>query len=562
MVLELLCWVSITLICYAWGIGLLKLIFGQQIENSTLTLPVICFFGLGVVSLVAWYLSLFSPIQNWFKITIAILGFAYYASTLNRKFFFSRCKALIAGLTSLDYVLSIACLVMVIFLASSPVIHPDTLNYHIYSVLFFDHFGMVPGLVHLKPQFGFQSLWFVALNVFEFRFLTDASAFYLNGAVLCWFILFLVSEGKIFGRKWQGHISILPGMACFGLLFFTLISWTQIRLTASSASPDFISALCVFSGFYFLIAASRDRENTVFPFLAIFFSLMAVCTKLSVIVILLIPILITVNSLLKSHYKRAFEYILVSILVLAPLITRNVVTSGYPLYPSSLVGPLPVDWKMDRENLNRLQHYITGYARYPIDTKDADSNNKMSLATWVPNWWEHLYLSDKALLLVILMGLVAMVIFFGKWKNSVSKTWGLAFLIAFTGSIIWFIYAPDPRFGSGFLLSLVYFIFAFLFRNSNDVSQVRYIKILAGFKWIAVLVILLYVGYRGWRYTSPREFVYPAGVAQNQIPGGGCDGRLKEMMLQNGQGLFPLEDSCRTFIFRGKELKNGFRTLH
>ena len=231
---------------------------------------------------------------------------------------------------------------MVIFLTSSPVIHPDTLNYHVYSVLFFDHFGIVPGIVHLKPQFGFQSLWFVALNVFEFRFLSDAPTFYLNGAVLCWFILFLISEGKVFGKESQGHITILPGIACFGLLFFTLISWTQIRLTASSASPDFISALCVFLGFYFLIVASRERENSVFSFLAIFLSLMAVCTKLSVIVILLIPILVAVNNLVKRQYKMVFGYILTTILVLAPLITRNIVTSGYPLYPSSLGGATAV----------------------------------------------------------------------------------------------------------------------------------------------------------------------------------------------------------------------------
>ncbi len=64
---------------------------------------------------------------------------------------------------------------MILFLSSSPVIHPDTLNYHVFSTEIFDKYGTIPGLANLKPEFGFQSIWFSQWLYLIFHFYELAS---------------------------------------------------------------------------------------------------------------------------------------------------------------------------------------------------------------------------------------------------------------------------------------------------------------------------------------------------------------------------------------------------
>ena len=155
------------------------------------------------------------------------------------------------------------------------------------------------------------------------------------------------------------------------LMLFCILSWTQIRLTASSLSPDFIAAIFILLSFYFFSGRISMRTNEDSDLLAILFSIFAITVKLSAVPIILIPVFIIVNGIIKKRWVLVCRIILTMVILLAPIIFRSILTSGYPFYPSSFGAFYSYDWKVGVSEVLRFQNYITAYARYPISRINA-----------------------------------------------------------------------------------------------------------------------------------------------------------------------------------------------
>ncbi len=563
MAFELLIWIYITVICFAWGVFVAKIFNPGFTGFPELSFPIICLIGLFAIGIIAWYFSIFIPIRIELKILLTFPALLFYLWRPNRLLLTRLLRALFKGMTSADLFLLIVCIVMLFFLTSSSVIHPDSLNYHVYSIRFLEQFGIIPGIANLKLEFGFQSLWFVVMGIFDFSTIQPHLAFPLNGCFLSWFLIFLISKSAEHKTATNNSTISQQGFWYFALLIFTIISWTQFRLTASSASPDFIATVSVLLSFYFLNRRLTESGGNFLIYLAVFFALMAVCIKVSVISILLLPFFVIVYGVINRNLRIVLSCILLSAISLTPLILRNIVSTGYALYPSSFAGPFPVDWKISSATLTRFQHYITGYARYPIVIENANQEFILSITKWFPRWWEHLLLADKFMLAMIAIGAGLNLFFFKKWKRQFSGTPGIAlFFISLTGVVVWFIHAPDPRFGTGFLLPLLYFQYAPFWNDLGSLLRNYYNRSLPPVKWVTSFIILFYIGYRSMYFFSSRQLIYPEGISNPLYIGAGCDEKIKTMMFRDIQVPLQFPDSCKTFGFRGKFLKDGFKPIN
>jgi hypothetical protein len=559
MVFELLIWIYITFICFAWGVFVAKIINPGLADFPEFSFPIICLFGLFVIGIIAWYFSIFLPISVEFRILLTSPALLYYLWRSNRLLLAGFLGGIFNKMKPVDLFLLMVCVVMLIFLTNSPVIHPDSLNYHGYSIRFLQHFGIIPGIANLKLEFGFQSLWFVVLGIFDFSFLQPHLAFPLNGCFLFWFLIFLVSKLAEHRAATNNNAASQQEFWYFILLVFTIISWTQFRLTASSASPDFIATISVLLSFYFLNRRLPESGGNFSIYFAVFFALMAVCIKVSVITILCLPFFVFVYGLFNRNLRMTWSCILLSAISLTPLMVRNVISTGYPLYPSSFAGPFPVDWKINLLTLTRFQHYITGYARYPIIIENANAEFGLAFTKWFPRWWEHLLLADKFMLVMIALGAGLNLFYFKKWKTQLLGNRGVAFFFSLAGVVVWFIHAPDPRFGTGFLLPLLYFQFAPFWNDREVFLRNYYGRHLSIAKWIASFFILFYIGYRSIHFFNASQLIYPEGISGTVHIESGCDERIKAMMIRDIQVPLQFPDSCRTFSFRGKFLKDGFK---
>src|SRR5450631_440403 len=556
MIFELISWIYISLICLIWGNRILKVFFGIN-EVTTIDFPVVCFIGMSAIGIISYYLSLFIPLFPAVKLALQIPALLILLKPANREEIIYQWIKPFMNLPKLDAVFLFAACLMVMFLCIAPIIHPDTLNYHFFSIRIFDRYGSIPGLANLRVDLGFQSMWFAAMAFFDFSLFQTTPWFPLPGCVMGWFIVYLISKGS--GMK---YVFVVPGISKIWyllLILFSILSWTQIRLTASSLSPDFIATISVLLAFYFYTGKQENIPGDKSDLMAALFAIIAVSIKLSVVLVLFIPLLITGREFIRGRFLPAFRVCLLAGILMAPIIIRNIISSGYPFYPSAFAALYPVDWKIDESLILRLQQYITAYARYPVIMVNAISEYNSPFSEWIPVWWRHLYAIDKAILLFIVTGIILDLIFLRNWMRSLTRRDLMAFLIALAGTLIWFLKAPDPRFGTGFLLPLIYFLYAPFFRIAGRVDD-NYVRgFVVWIKSISAFCIFLYIGYRAIYFFHPSQLIYPEGIKNLSVIQPDCADRIKETILNDTVPPVRLPDSCRYFRFRGATIKQGFK---
>jgi hypothetical protein len=251
MLATLLAWLYISFLCWTWGILFLQLT--KRITRTEMLFPhfsIISIIGLSIVTILAGILSLFMPIGDWWVQFIFIIPVLLIFFIKNVPYFFSSLKKEFSSLHISSLVLLSSLLLLILVMSTWKIVHPDTLGYHAQTMQWIEKYKAVPGLVHLHVRFGYQGLWFIDSALFDFSFTGKQGITYLNSTVLFWFLIFIINrvnhnffkEGKkIYGLLWVG------------LLLQSLWSYTQIRLTATSASPDFIAAIFVLVIIYILI---------------------------------------------------------------------------------------------------------------------------------------------------------------------------------------------------------------------------------------------------------------------------------------------------------------------
>ena len=97
------------------------------------------------------------------------------------------------------------------------------------------------------------------------------------------------------------------------LLFITMWSYTQVRLTATSASPDFIATLLIWAIIYLLLEKNLKHLAASDWLLVAFLSLVAATIKLSVAPVLLIIAVPALLGLVKRKIKLFSTILFISL---------------------------------------------------------------------------------------------------------------------------------------------------------------------------------------------------------------------------------------------------------
>jgi hypothetical protein len=567
MITALLCWMYVTLICLVWGSIFIKVLAKKFIVISDKTeFSIVCLAGLSVVGVIAFYLSIFIPLDWKAHCIILFPVLIYCLAEKNRNNLKQQIVSAFKSFSIHAYSLLSVCILMTLIISADKIIHPDTLAYHAQSVLWFQKYKAVPGIVHLRLELGFQSFWFASQAIFNPAG-NRINFFFLGGCVVSWYLIFVIKKIDALFFK-QHFITTESGNLKWGwllLLIYSLLSWTQVRLTTASASPDFIVSLLILAAIYIFYQSSSDRINKKSYFvLAAIFSCVAFITKLSSVAIILLPLITIIYFLFHKNFKGAAFISVIAGIIIIPLFVRNFIASGYLFYPSSYPDFFSPDWKLKIADAHKLQQYISAYARYPVAFDEADKNLHLSFKEWIPVWWKHLVTADQILLCITgATGILNIIFFKSLLKKLNDKYFAVIFFIAFSGSLLWFIKAPDPRFGTGFLIALIYALYLPL-REKTD-SLVNKIKPLAykGATWLLILIISAYSFYRLYTFFKPAEIFYPAGIEKvnyteidyNKI-------KINLVTDSTGCGLTPvpcITDSSQNFIPRGEMITDGFK---
>ena len=339
---------------------------------------------------------------------------------------------------------------LVLDLSTRRAANPDTGIYHAQAIRWIETYPAVPGLGNLHTRLAFNSAWLVANAQFSLAFLGIQSFHALPGlfmAVFGWVALAglrRISQRAARPSDWVKAL-LLP------LAFFT------IATESSSPGTDFPAILLVwFVLIEWMAEQEQPGQDAYRPALIALVAVFAVTVKLSVAPVVLFAAFIFLRYLRARMFRLAGAILLGGALILLPWCARNVVLSGYLVYPEPAVDLFNPDWKIPAQVAAAEKTVIQAWARIPREEKTIVQ--AMPLATWAKIWYFNHDKSDQALFWGVGLGpLTAALAWLASRKVRAAlkgqvRRHALAYAVFYAGLAFWFFSAPDLRFGSGFVL--------------------------------------------------------------------------------------------------------------
>ncbi|HSD11245.1 MAG TPA: hypothetical protein VLF14_09685 [Candidatus Binatia bacterium] len=446
MILATAVWVYVSVLSLAYGLALIAFLRrAWGLADEPPPIAIVCLIGLAVIGVLAGALSLFVPI-GLFANVLLLLGALAAAWRIGPDFRYCLAAAH-AGRRSVSPVVGLlaagAVLVTLERATETPLVG-DTGLYHGQAIRWIEELGVVPGLGNLHARFAIDSVWFVLEALFGFSSLGFGPLHALNGWLsLCLIsFLFLGVNELLVGRRSASGWAKLILLACWLPLVAGFIS---------SPTPDLAVTVVLWLAFLLAYDAAEDEGSIALhewaPVLAVI-ATFAVLIKVSAAPAMLLTIPVLVGAWRSGKPRALLVAALIAAMVI-PLELRQLVLSGYPLFPLPDLDPFDFDWQMPRAAVLNIAGWIRSWARMP--GRRPEEVLQMQLWEWLPSWIERLRNADRVLLIAIPLAasvLGARRLLRGRFTRPTPRLWVDATLAA--GVAYWFVLAPDPRFGLGF----------------------------------------------------------------------------------------------------------------
>lgn len=441
MLLSLVSWGIIVVYSFVLGYGVLQLpVYRKAVGWKSFEAYII--MGLILETIYAQIFSLFSGVSKtaFIILSILVLGTAIALAWNSLR----NIRSLIQKLAKLNYIkVSLAIFAIIIFscITSEYCQHPDTALYHANAIRWIEEYGVVKGLGNLHFRFAYNSALMPLQALFSFQWLLGQSMHTLTGGVCCMFFLYACLTNHFV----KSHEPDLTDFLRFSMILYIFRS----RNTISSPGTDIITLLMVCYGVIKWYESIQKKENVnVDQTLLCVFVLWVISLKVSAALLILLVSIPFVKLIHEKRWNFIIGNVIFGLAVIIPWLIRNVLISGYLLYPLGSLDIFPVDWKIPIDILIEDSHYITTFGR---ETQRLDTFD-FSLYQWFPVWWNARTMFEKGITVLGIIGLIFCVVELIKYAKV--KSWEN---IVLYGTVIaalcyWFISAPLMRYGMMFLL--------------------------------------------------------------------------------------------------------------
>ncbi|MCM1089199.1 MAG: hypothetical protein NC419_13670 [Muribaculaceae bacterium] len=271
---------------------------------------------------------------------------------------------------------------------SRGIIHYDTDLYHAQSIRWIEEYGVVKGLGNLHCRLAYNSAAFALSALYSMAFLGGQS-YHCAAGFLAFLLAMVCLEGmSLFRRKY-----LKPSdFARVAGIYYLLIIYDEM---VSPASDYFM----VLTAFYLIIRwmdLLEEGQKEIFPFAMLcVLGVYLMTIKLSAACILLLVLKPALWLLREKRWKEISMYLLIGIVTGAPFLIRNVLISGWLVYPFTSIDFFPVDWKIPQGIADYDAKEIQVWGRGYSDVAGYD----MPFYQWAPAWFRGISGMDKLLVL-------------------------------------------------------------------------------------------------------------------------------------------------------------------
>lgn len=429
----------------------------------------------------------------------------------------------------------------------------DTDLYHAPAIQWIERYGVVPGLGNLHNRFAYNSAFLCLQALFSWRSVIGQSLHGMNaflGMMMTFYAIMTLSPLQ------KKKMQVADGM---NLLIVYYIAGMLGDI--SSPNTDFSAMLIVLFIFSKWLRGggwnpeTENKEEELLSLLILF----GITIKLSVIPLALYLIKPLVRYIRGKKWKDMGVCFIMACIVALPFVLRNVIISGYLLYPYAWLDIFHVDWKMPAYMVIRDNHEIMAWGRL---LKDVEKYG-LPFKEWFPIWFHGIEREYSILAVInfVLSGIMAfrviILIKHRQLRENIEKIFMIA--TAMICLLTWLFTAPLIRYGQVYLYLLPVIFLSELLLHINK-------------KWIinVVCIMLVYVlAGRFYMYVADwngKELVFmPEDYREYPVTGMDFEGIIVYVprgVDETGYKYFPSTPYVGlldVIEMRSGDLKDGFR---
>ncbi|GEM_PF-3229858 len=472
-------------------------------------------FWLGYATSIAflqiWHL--FLPIAPWSApILIFVGGLGWWRHRRQTKRYIQRSRShLSSGKILINLVLMTCITVWLANMAMGVPTAFDTGYYHLNAVRWASDYPIVTGLANLHHRLGFNSSSMLLPSVFEFGFWRGRSSHLAFGILVCGLLIPALGESM---RMLRGRKSMW-GLYSIMVLGPVLVFSSMTDHIASLGTDTSTMLIILVTGMYLLSQLTHEPNRSGVCVSVILLGL-AVTHKVSALFIAG-PFFICILYLVwqQKTVKTLYWPLLFSVLLVGVWCWRNILLTGYVLYPSPLLSFL-VPWKVPPEKLIEAKEFIESYAKW---------NDGPQTGSWIGSWlytWFR-YQAEYSILPVIFLGINFGVILFNgsKIKSRLSgPTMWLWVFVLFPSLIAlaaWFVTAPAPRFAAGTIWFLTLGLSVAMLQNHMPAKRIYLLLLAPCFIFVFWTGISLAKGRPLWQTPGTDAGLHPLRTVETKI---------------------------------------------
>ena len=389
MLSVILIWLYMGITTFIIGYGVLRVIT-RHLPYCTLNADAYFMCGLVSVTVYAQFFSLFSGVGQAANLVLCVL--CALIILVNRKAFAETVRLMVFS-TEETFSRFVFGAVLVLFLifaygASRGMIHYDTGLYHAQSIRWIEEYGAVRGLGNLHCRLAYNSSSFALSALYSMAFLGGPSFHCVAGWLSFLLAVVCLSIGKSL-RAGRIRTSDFARVMC---VYYLVNIFDEMISPAS----DYFMVLVAFYIVIRWLDLSERGEKTILPYaLLCVLGVFLMTVKLSAALILLLTVYPACRLTGEKRWGETGAYLGLGILTALPFFIRNVVISGWLVYPFTQIDLFDVVWKIPRGLADYDAREIQVWGRGYTDVAQFD----MPVREWLPGWFGTLAGSDKVFVL-------------------------------------------------------------------------------------------------------------------------------------------------------------------
>ena len=395
MVSVILIWIYMLFTCYVPGFTALGLLSGKerQIRSESGCL----YAGIVIVTVYAQFFSLFHKVGLAANLLLLLLCAA--CLFVRGRQMAEHIRGVLLTVTPARAGAAVFLFFLFAYGTSTGIIHYDTGLYHAQSIRWIEEYGVVPGLGNLHSRLAYNSASFCLSALYSFAFLGGRS-FHACAGFLAWLLAMVCAQG-VFGRK--GSKPVLSDLVRVMGVYYLLNIFDEMVSPAS----DYFMVLCVFFIVIRWLDLLERKEADWLPYaLLCLLGVFTVTVKLSGALILLLALKPAVRMIKEKKGREIALFLGLGVFTALPFLIRNVILSGWLVYPFTAVDLFSFDFKIPKGMADYDSREIQVWGRGFSDVSRYDE----PVTKWFPRWAAGLDPVNKLFLVLAVSGLAVLVI--------------------------------------------------------------------------------------------------------------------------------------------------------